>query len=77
MPVCLNSQNYAPRYRRQLNALLPSAFRPRAIVHLAVHGTSGHSFDYSPNRHEITVYYSMADDVKRHESDVESNERTN
>ena len=31
--------------------------RPQAIVHLAVHGTSWHSFDYSPNRHEITVYH--------------------
>ena len=57
MPVLVDSQNHAPRYRGQLNALLPSALPPRAIVHCAVHGTSWHSFDYSPNRHEITVYY--------------------
>ena len=32
--ACLvNSQNYATRYRGQLNALLPEAARPRAIVH--------------------------------------------
>ena len=43
----VNSQNYAPRYRGQLNALLPEAERPRAIVRLAVYGTEGHSFDYS------------------------------
>ena len=61
-------------YRRQLNALLPSALRPQAIVHRAVNGTSGHSFDYSPNRHEIIEYCTIADDVKRHESDVESHE---
>ena len=31
---CLvNSQNYATRCRGQLNALLPEAARPRAIVH--------------------------------------------
>ena len=57
MLVWQNSQNYAPRYRGQLNAQLPSALPPRAIVHSVVHGTSWHSFDYSPNRHEITVYY--------------------
>ena len=74
MFVWQNSQNYAPRYRGQLNAQLPSALRPRAIVHDAVHGTSWHSFDYSPNRHEITVYYTMADDAKHHESDVDSHE---
>ena len=46
--ACLvNSQNYATRCRGQLNALLPEAARLRAIVHLAVHGTEGHSFDYS------------------------------
>ena len=33
--------------RGQLNALLSEAARPRAIVHWAVHGTEGHSFDYS------------------------------
>ena len=43
----MNSQNYAPRCRGQLNALLPEAVRPRAIVHWAVHGTEGHDFDYS------------------------------
>ena len=43
----MNSQNYATRCRGQLNALLPKATRPRAIVHWAVHGTEGHSFDYS------------------------------
>ena len=32
--ACLvNSQNYATRCRGQLNALLPEAARPRAIVH--------------------------------------------
>ena len=32
--ACLvNSQNYAPRCRGQLNALLPEDVRPRAIVH--------------------------------------------
>ena len=30
--------------------------RPRAIVHQVVHG----KFDYTTNRHEITVYYTMA-----------------
>ena len=46
--VCLvNSQNYALRCHGQLNALLPEAVRPRAIVHWAVHGTEGHGFDYS------------------------------
>ena len=34
----------APRYRGQLDAPLPSASRPRAIVHRAVHGTSGQQF---------------------------------
>ena len=43
-------------------------------VPIEFHGTSGHSFDYSPNRHEITVYYTMADDVNSHESDVERHE---
>ena len=46
--ACLvNSQNYATRCRGQLKALLPEAARPRSIVHLAVHGTEGHRFDYS------------------------------
>ena len=31
--------------------------QPRTIVHRVVLGTSGYSFDYSPNNHEITVYY--------------------
>ena len=32
--ACLvTSQNYDPRCRGQLNALLPEAVRPRAIVH--------------------------------------------
>ena len=32
--ACLvNSQNYVPRCRGQLNELLPEAERPRAIVH--------------------------------------------
>ena len=54
--ACLvNSQNYAPRYRGQLNALKPEASRPRAIVHWAVHGTKVRGFYYSPNRHDITV----------------------
>ena len=57
MPGWQNSRNYAPRYRGQLNAQFPSALRPREILYWAVHGTSWHSFDYSPNRHEITVYY--------------------
>ena len=34
----------APRYRGQPDAPLPSAFRPRAIVHRAVQGTSGQQF---------------------------------
>ena len=34
----------APWYREQLDATLPKAERPRAIVHLAVHGTSGQQF---------------------------------
>ena len=42
------NQTTAPRYRGQLDAPLPSAFRPRArpraIVHRAVHGTSGQQF---------------------------------
>ena len=40
-----SSMNYCPR------------LRPRAIVHRTVHGTSDSSFDYSTNRHEISVYY--------------------
>ena len=41
MPVWQNSQNYAPRYRGQLNAQLPSAeielsTAPRGIV-LTIH----------------------------------------
>ena len=35
---------HAPRLRGQLDAALPSAFRPRAIVHRAVQGTSGQQF---------------------------------
>ena len=49
--------------------LLP--LRPRAIVHQVAHGTSGgNSLDYTTNKHEITVYYTLADDVKLHEVDV-------
>ena len=54
--ACLvNSQNYATSCRGQLNALLPEAARPRAIVHWAVHGTKGIVLNILPNRHEITV----------------------
>ena len=54
--ACLvNSQNYASRCCGQLNALLPEAVRPRAIEHLAAHGTEGHGVTILPNRHEITV----------------------
>ena len=45
---------------------MPFALRPQAIVHWAVYGTSGHSFDYLPNMYELTAYYTLADDVKRH-----------
>ena len=46
--ACLvNSQNYAPRCRGQLNALLLEATRHPAIVHWPVHGNDGHSIDYS------------------------------
>ena len=46
--ACLvNSQNYAPRCRGQLNALLPEATMHRTIVHCPVHGNDGHSIDYS------------------------------
>ena len=31
----------APRFRGQLDALMPEAERPRAMVHRAVHGTVG------------------------------------
>ena len=31
----------APRCRGQLDALLPEAERPRAMVHRAIHGTAG------------------------------------
>ena len=62
MPVWQNSQNYAPRYRGQLNAQLPSALRPRAIVHLAVHGTSLHSFDYYTTRYIMSkdIFFTMS-----------------
>ena len=29
---------------------------PRAIVHQVIHSTLGNSFDYTTNKHEITVY---------------------
>ena len=46
--ACLaNSQNYTPRCRGQLNALLPEAAMPRSIAHWAVHGTEVNSFEYS------------------------------
>ena len=43
--------------RGQLNVLLPKAGLLREIVHIADHGTKGHSFDYSAKQQEITVYY--------------------
>ena len=54
MAVWQYGQYYSHHYRGQINALLPDALWPRAIVHRAVQCTSGHNFDYLPNRHEIT-----------------------
>ena len=54
MAVWQYGQYYSHHYRGQVNALFPYALWPRAIVRWAVHGTSGHDFDYLPNRHEIT-----------------------
>ena len=59
--------NFTSLYRGQLNVLLPSASglrqscikQPPAIVHRAVYGTLGSSFDYSTNMHEITVNYQL------------------
>ena len=48
---------YALRCHGQLNALLPEAARPRAIVHFAVHGFEGHSFDY------YTTHYIVSNDI--------------
>ena len=54
MAVWQYGQYYSHHYRGQVNALLPDALWPRAIVRCTIHGTSGHNFDYLPNRHEIT-----------------------
>ena len=54
--ACLvNSQNYATRCRGQLNALLPEAARPRAIVLELTTVLRGVVLTIVPNRHEITV----------------------
>ena len=50
MAVWRNRQTTAPRYRGQLDDPLPSAFRPRAIVYQAVHGTSGQQFWLFPKQ---------------------------
>ena len=52
MAVWQNSQNYAPRYRGQFKVLLPSVLQFRGLVHCAVQGTSGRSFNGAP----LTVY---------------------
>ena len=41
MPVWGIVKTAAPRFRGQLDALLPEAERVRAIVHRAVHGAEG------------------------------------
>ena len=41
MPVWGIVKTTAPRCRGQLDALLPEAERPRAMVHRAVHGNEG------------------------------------
>ena len=41
MPAWGIVKTAAPRCRGQLDALLPEAEKPRAMVHQAVHGTAG------------------------------------
>ena len=60
MAVWRKRQTTTPRYRGQLDAPLPSAFRPRAIVHRAVHGTSGQQFWLFPKQawNNCIIFYS-------------------
>ena len=55
MPVC-SKVNYYPSVPWTTWYTIALDLRPPATVHQVVHGTSGNSFDYTINRHEITVY---------------------
>ena len=58
MAVLVENSKLLPSVPWTARCAIAVGLRPRAVVHQAVHGISGSTFDYSTNRHEITVYYS-------------------
>ena len=58
MAVLVENSKLLPSVPWTARCTIAVGLRPREIVHRAVHSITGGTFDYSTNRHEITVYYS-------------------